>query len=116
MLTVAIGSTWPFRWMNSSLTGEASTLTVLPAWFVKVRLWSVVVNDDSWSFAVLDARTTTLVLPLDVVPVPPPPLPPHPAMKVASRVREEVHSNKGKGVRREGQGNVELKEYSKTCN
>ena len=103
MLTVAIGSTWPFRWINSSLTGEASKLTVLPAWFVKVRLWSVVVNDDSWSFAVLDARTTTLVLPLKVVPVP---LPLHPAMRVASRVREEVHSNKEKGVRREGQGNV----------
>jgi len=103
MLTVAIGSTWPFRWINSSLTGEASKLTVLPDWFVKVRLSSVVVNDDSWSLAVLDARTTTRVLPLKVVPVPPPP---HPAMKVASRVGEQVQSNKGKGVRREGQGNV----------
>ena len=89
--------------MNSSLTGEASKLTVLPAWFVKVRLWSVVVNDESWSFAVLDARTKTRVLPLKVGPVP---LPLHPAMKVASRAREDVHSNKGKGVRREGQGNV----------
>jgi len=89
--------------MNSSLTGEASKLTVLPDWLVKVRVRSVVVNADIWLFAVLDARTTTRVLPLKVV-FGPPPL--HPAMKVASRVREEAHSNKGKGVRREGQGNV----------
>src|SRR6202000_858145 len=113
MLTVAIGSIWPFRWMNSSLTGEASKLTVLPAWFVKVRLWSVVVNADNWSFAVLDARTTTRVLPLKVGPVP---LPLHPAMKGASRAREENHSNKGKGVRRAGQGKVQLMKFSKNCN
>src|ERR1700678_2084952 len=99
--------------MNSSLTGEVSTLTVLPAWFVKVRLKSVVVNTDSWSFAVLDAKTTTRVFPLKVV-FGPPLL--HPAIRIASRVREQVRINTGRKVRREGQGSVALKEYSEIYN
>jgi len=53
--------------MNSSLTGVATTLTVAPDLLVNVRLLIVTINDDSWSFAVLDARTVTDVFPVKVV-------------------------------------------------
>jgi hypothetical protein len=53
--------------MNSSLTGDASTLIVAPDLLVNVRLLIMTVNDDSWSFALLDARTVTDVFPVKVV-------------------------------------------------
>jgi len=44
MLAVATGSTFPFRWMNSALTGAENNVTVFPDWLVSVKFPSATGN------------------------------------------------------------------------